>query len=292
MLGLDPDPAELLPEAVDAGTASHASEGSDPAEAAARAVAVHCRALIAAAGASCVAVKPQLACFERLGAPGRRALGDVCAAARDAGLLVLADGKRGDVPHTAAVYAQSLLGATPTPWGDVEGLGVDAVTLNPLLGRDSVEPFIAAARARGSGCFLLVRTSNPGAVELQDRSEGADCPPLHERLAALVEELGATSVGECGLSDVGAVVAATEPSLLARLRELMPHAIFLLPGIGAQGGAVEAVGAAFGPGRAAALVTASRSIAGPALAAGSAEAAREAAERLREAAWALAGGSG
>jgi orotidine-5'-phosphate decarboxylase len=213
----------------------------------------------------------------------------VCEAAVAAGLLVLADGKRGDVPHTAAAYAQSLFGATPTPWGDAEGLGADAATLNPLLGRDALEPFLAAARARAGGCFLLVRTSNAGAAELQDRGDGAACPPMHERLAMLVDELGAARVGECGLSDVGAVVAATEPALLARLRELMPRAIFLLPGIGAQGGGVEAVGAAFGPGRAAALVTASRSIAESALEAGSAEAAREAAERLRESAWALAG---
>jgi orotidine-5'-phosphate decarboxylase len=231
-------------------------------------------------------VKPQLACFERLGAPGRRALAEVCAAAREAGLLVVADGKRGDVPHTAAAYAQSLLGATPTPWGEVEGLGADAVTLNPLLGRDSIEPFLAEARPRGRGCFLLVRTSNPGAAEIQDEGPGE---PLHERLARLVDELGARGVGESGLSDVGAVVAATEPSLLARLRELMPHAIFLLPGIGAQGGRVEAVGAAFAPGPAASLVTASRSIVEPALAAGSAEAALEAAEALREAAWAVSG---
>ena len=291
MLGLDPDPGELLPEAVDAGTASHASEGSDPAEAAARAVVVHCRALIAAAGAACVAVKPQLACFERLGAPGRRALGDVCAAARDAGLLVLADGKRGDVPHTASAYAQSLLGATSTPWGDVEGLGADAVTLNPLLGRDSVEPFISAARARECGCFLLVRTSNPGAAELQDRSEAANCPPLHEQLAALVEELGATSLGSAACRTSERSWPRPSPRCWHGCREPMPHAIFLLPGIGAQGGTVEAMGAAFAPGRAAALVTASRSIAGPALAAGSAEAAYEAAERLRESAWALAGGS-
>jgi orotidine-5'-phosphate decarboxylase len=215
----------------------------------------------------------------------------VCAAARGAGLLVLADGKRGDVPHTAAAYAQALLGGTVTPWGEVEGLGADAVTLNPLLGRDSIEPFLAEARPRGRGCFLLVRTSNPGAAELQDSDDGGGCPPLHERLARLVDELGADGTGECGLSDVGAVVAATEPSLLARLRALMPRAVFLLPGVGVQGGRVEVLGAAFEPGPAAALVTASRSIVGPALEAGSSRPALEAAEALRESAWALSGPS-
>ena len=291
VLGLDPDPANLLPGAVEEASRDLVSDGRQAAELAARAVAIHCRELIAAAAPACVAVKPQLACFERLGAPGWRALAEACAAAREAGLLVLADGKRGDVPHTATAYAQALVGATPTPWGEVEGLGADAVTLNPLLGRDAIDPFVAAARARGAGCFVLVRTSNPGAAELQDRSDGASCPPLHERLAGLVDELGKTGVGACGLSDVGAVVAATAPPLLARLRELMPRAVFLLPGIGAQGGTVEAVGAAFGPGPAAALVTASRSIVEPALEAGSAEAALEAAEELRRAAWALSGGS-
>ena len=91
--------------------------------------------LIERAGPACVAVKPQLACFERLGAPGWAALEDVCAAAREAGLLVVADGKRGDVPVTAAAYGQALFGSTPTPWGEVAGLGADAVTANPLLGR-------------------------------------------------------------------------------------------------------------------------------------------------------------
>jgi orotidine-5'-phosphate decarboxylase len=288
VLGLDPDPAKLLPEAAAAANAETPAADATPSDRAARAVTAHCRTLIEATASACVAVKPQLACFERLGAPGWRALADVCAAARRAGLLVLADGKRGDVPHTAAAYAQALLGAVATPWGEVEGLDADAVTLNPLLGRDSIEPFLAEARPRGRGCFLLVRTSNPGAAELQDQS-GEDCPPLHERLARLVDELGADGIGECGLSYVGAVVAATEPSLVARLRALMPRAIFLLPGIGVQGGRVEALGPAFEPGAAAALVAASRSIVGPALEAGSSRPALDAAEALRESAWALSG---
>jgi orotidine-5'-phosphate decarboxylase len=131
---------------------------------------------------------------------------------------------------------------------------------------------------------VLVRTSNEGAAELQDSSAGG-APPLRERLAGIVDALGAEGVGECGLADVGAVVAATEPALLGSLRDAMPRAVFLLPGVGAQGGRAELLGAAFAPGRAAALIAASRSIAGPALEAGSASAAREAAEALRESAW-------
>jgi orotidine-5'-phosphate decarboxylase len=278
-LGLDPDPMRLLPQAV-----SDAPAHGSAAERAAGATALHCRALIEAAGPACAAVKLQLACFERLGAPGWAALADACQAARQAGLLVIADGKRGDVPHTAAAYAQALLGETPTPFGAVSGLGADAVTLNPLLGRDALAPVVEAARLSEAGCFVLVRTTNPGAAEIQDEVSGG-APPLRRRLARLVDALGAQGVGECGLADVGAVVAATEPALLAEMREAMPRAVFLLPGVGAQGGRAELLGPAFAPGPAAALVAASRSIVGPALEAGSAEAARKAAEALREAAW-------
>jgi orotidine-5'-phosphate decarboxylase len=270
-LGLDPDPAKLAGEG-----ASAVEPGAPPAELAASAVARHCRDLIERAGPRCVAVKPQLACFERLGAPGWFALEEVCAAAREAGLLVVADGKRGDVPVTAAAYAQALVGETPTPWGAVSGLGADAFTANPLLGRDALEPLVAAAEAAGAGMFALVRTSNPGAADLQDLP--APEAPLHERLAGLVDELSERLAGESGLSGMGAVVGATEPRHFARMRELMPRAIFLIPGVGAQGGKPELLGAAFSAGRAAGLVAASRGIAAdpdPAAAA----------ERLRQAVW-------
>src|SRR4029077_3745493 len=104
----------------------------------------------------------QLACFERLGAPGWSALADTVALARDYGLLVIADAKRGDVEVTAAAYAQAFLGETPTPFGPVPGLGADAMTVNPLLGLDSLRPLVDAARSRGPGGVLLGRPSNPG----------------------------------------------------------------------------------------------------------------------------------
>jgi orotidine-5'-phosphate decarboxylase len=199
-------------------------------------------------------------------------------------LLVIADGKRGDVPHTALAYGQALMGSTPSPWGDVPGLGADAVTANPLLGRDALAPIVDAARAADGAVFVLVRTSNPGAGELQDDAPGG-CEPLHMRLAALVRELGDEGPRSQGLVDVGAVVAATEPELLGTLREAMPHSIFLLPGVGAQGGRVELLAPAFAPGPAAALVAASRTIVDAALDAGDPEAARYAAERLRADTW-------
>jgi orotidine-5'-phosphate decarboxylase len=271
-LGLDPDPAKLVGEP----PSDPAAETAPAADRAAAAVAAHCRSLIERAGPSCVAIKPQLACFERLGAPGWAALEDVCRAARGAGLLVIADGKRGDVPVTAAAYAQALVGETPTPWGPVAGLGADAFTANPLLGLDALEPLVAAAETAGAGIFALVRTSNPGAADVQDLP--APLEPLHERLAALVAGLAERLMGKGGLSGMGAVVGATEPEHFARLRELMPHSIFLIPGVGAQGGRPELLGAAFAAGQASGLVAASRGIASdpdPAAAA----------ERLRNVVW-------
>jgi orotidine-5'-phosphate decarboxylase len=173
-------------------------------------------------------------------------------------LLTIADGKRGDVPVTAAAYAQALVGGTPTPWGPVAGLGVDAFTANPLLGVDALEPLVAAAAASGAGIFALVRTSNPGAADLQDIPSPRQ--PLHERLAEIVDGLSGRLLGEGGLSGMGAVVGATAPEHIARLRELMPRSVFLVPGVGAQGGRPDLLGPAFAAGRASALVAASRGI--------------------------------
>jgi len=240
------------------------------------AVLSHCRSLIERAGPACVAIKPQLACFERLGAPGWAALAEVCEAAQAAGLLVIADGKRGDVPVTAAAYAQALVGETPTPWGPVQGLGADAFTANPLLGEDALEPLIEAAAAAGAGIFALVRTSNPGAADVQDLPAPEE--PLHERLAALVDRLAPRLPGRGEMSGMGAVVGATEPEHIGRLRALMPRSIFLIPGVGAQGGKPELLGPAFSAGRASALVAASRGIA-------AADDPAAAAESLRAAVW-------
>jgi orotidine-5'-phosphate decarboxylase len=272
-LGLDPDPGGLPPDS--APDADLAEVG----ERAAAAVFEQCRWLIEQAGPACVAVKPQLACFERLGAHGWSALADVCAAAQAAGLLVVADGKRGDVPVTARAYGQALVGETETPWGPVRGLGADAFTANPLLGDDAVEVLVEAARDAGAGVFLLVRTSNLGAARLQDADVGGK--PMHEELAAIVAESAPVLTGESGLSGMGAVVGATAPQHLGRLRELMPDSIFLIPGIGAQGGKPEDLGPALAPGRpASVLVAAARSIAG-------ADDPAAAAEELRAAVWDL-----
>ncbi len=282
VLGLDPDPARLWPEAV-----AQAPADGPPARRAAAAVRAHCAALIDAAGPACVAVKPQLACFERLGADGWAALAATAEHARAAGLLVLADGKRGDISVSAAAYAQALVGSTPTPFGEAQGLGADAFTANPLMGIDALEPLVAGARAAGAGVFVLVRTSNPGAADVEDL-ELVEGGTVWERLARIVAELG--EAGPPGpLADIGAVVGATQPRHVARMRELMPRTPFLLPGIGAQGGRVEDLAPAWAAGRAGGLVSASRSIANAYESSdlAPAAAARAEAERLRDGAWAL-----
>jgi len=283
VLGLDPDPSALWPGLEEPLEGRHS-----PAETAGVAITAHCRALIDATAESCVAVKLQLARFELLGAAGWSALYDVAAHARLRGLLVIADGKRGDIDITARAYAGALIGGADTPFGTLTGLGADLVTVNPLMGRDAIEPFVTAARAAGSGVLVLVRTSNPGAADIEDLRLD-DGGAVWERVAAIVDELGRPGIGQSGLSDVGAVIGATEPEHLQRARELMGAASFLLPGIGAQGGRVGDLAAAFAPGRAGGLVSASRSIADAHRRNGGdpASAARAEAERLRAAAWAL-----
>jgi orotidine-5'-phosphate decarboxylase len=279
---VDPDPSALWPvdppphladRLHDAAAAAGVPAYREQLDTAA-AVLAHSLALIDAAAPACVAAKPQFAFFEQLGFAGWLALERVCAYVRESGLLLIADAKRGDVPSTAAAYARA-----------IANVRADAVTANPLLGRDALAPLVTTARETGAGVFMLVRTSNPGAADVLDL-ELATGEPLWERLARTADELGE---GE-PLTDVGAVTGATVPAHLARMRELMPRTPFLLPGIGAQGGTVDALAPAFAPGRAAGLVSASRSIAGAHQQHGGdpADAARREAERLREAAWKLA----
>lgn len=289
VLGLDPDPARLWPEALELADGTR-SRPPGAAERAARAVAAHCRLVLDAAAEQCVAVKPQVACFERLGAPGWEALREVTHDAAQRGLVTIADAKRGDIDISARAYAQAFFGATATPFGEVKGLGADALTVSPLLGGDSLAPLIEEARERGAGLFALVRTSNPGAADIQDR-ELAGGGTVSEALARLIDELGGPGVGDAGLSDVGAVVGATAPERLEALRALMAHAVWLLPGIGPQGGSGRDLAPAFAPGPAGGLVSASRAIVYAYERGGNggapAACARDEAARLRELIWGL-----
>jgi orotidine-5'-phosphate decarboxylase len=222
--------------------------------AAAVAFARFCRGLIDAVCPYVVAVKPQAACFEALGADGMRALEEVCDYASTAGLLVIVDGKRGDIGHTARAYASAYL----EPREDAAPLA-DALTVNTYLGRDSLEPFVTTCRRSGGGLFCLVKTSNPGAADVQDLTL-SDGRPVWHHVARLVAELGEEIVGECGLSSIGAVVGATFPRAVSEARRLLPQSILLLPGVGAQGATPADVARAFTSGPASALVTVSRSV--------------------------------
>jgi orotidine-5'-phosphate decarboxylase len=213
-----------------------------------------CCGIVDAVAPYAAAVKPQSAFFEALGADGVRAFEQVCHYARAAGLPVIADVKRGDVGSTARAYAQAFV----EPRGDAPPLA-DAVTVSPYLGRDALEPFLAAARRHGAGVFCLVKTSNPGGAEVQDVTL-SDGRLLWQHVAELVREWGEDLVGERGLSAVGAVVGATFPREVAEARKLMPQAVLLLPGVGAQGGTPADVARAFTSGPASALVSASRSV--------------------------------
>jgi orotidine-5'-phosphate decarboxylase len=205
------------------------------------------------------AVKPQLAFYERYGVEGLRAFVRTVQYAREAGLLVIADGKRNDIDSTAVAYAEAFLGApavfdTETP----SDFAADALTVTPFLGRDGVEPFLACARQHGKGLFVVVKTSNPSSGELQDLLVNGH--PLYEHLGALVAAWGANDVGKCGYSVVGAVVGATFPEQGRRLRALMPQTLFLVPGYGVQGATAADVVGCFDAAGQGALVNASRSI--------------------------------
>ena len=244
-------------------------------------VARFCCGLIDSVAPHAVAVKPQLAFFEALGPAGMAAFDQVCTYARRAGLLVVADGKRGDIGSTARAYAEAYLeGEPPRAY---------ARTVNPWLGRDSVEPFLCAVRRGGVGIFVVVRTSNASG-DLQD-AVLKDGRPMWHYVAGLVDEWGEGTVGEVGLNSVGAVVGATHPRAVAEARKLMPRSILLLPGIGAQGGAVSDLTRAFQSGPASALVNAARSINYAFRESGSdyREAAGAEAARLKQEIWAASG---
>ena len=246
VVGLDPVPDQLPVE-----LRGEAVLGRDHAAAA---CARFCCGIIDAVAPYAVAVKPQSAFFEALGSDGFRALEGVCEYARAAELLVIADAKRGDIGSTARAYASAFV----EPRGDAPSLA-DAITVNPYLGRDAMEPFLAACRRDGAGIFCLVKTSNAGGADVQD-VRLSDGTLLWQHVAGLVQEWGEDLIGERGLSAVGAVVGATFPREVAEARRLLPQAVMLLPGVGAQGGRPADVAAAFTSGPASALVSASRSV--------------------------------
>jgi orotidine-5'-phosphate decarboxylase len=199
------------------------------------------------------AIKPQAAFFEQLGPRGMEVLAEIIIYAREKGLLIILDGKRNDIGSTATAYAEGYLGTGgQSPWG------ADALTVSPYLGEDSLKPFIDVARQRSAGVFVLVKTSNPGGGMLQDLKTGDR--PVYAHVAEYVERTAVETLGDCGYGLAGAVVGATYPRQLAELRAAMPHAWFLVPGFGAQGGSAADVAGAFDGRGTGAIINNSRGI--------------------------------
>lgn len=200
-------------------------------------------------------VKPQAAFFEELGPAGCAALGAVIGHAREKGLLVICDAKRGDIGSTAEAYARGYLaGADPT----AANWAADALTVNPYMGDDTLQPFVNVARERGAGLYVLVRTSNSGSAKFQNRKTEGET--LYESVACVVEALSVACCPDQTYGPIGAVVGATYPEELAQLRRAMPHVPLLVPGYGSQGGTSADVAAAFDEVGLGAVVNSSRGI--------------------------------
>lgn len=256
-VGLDPRP-ELLPPSL---IAEARSRHEHPAEQACHAFTKFNFGILDAVAGACAAVKPRAACYEAYGGRGWQVLEATIERARQRSIPVILDAKRGDIGSTAQHYRAGLL--TESPGLDnaaaIPGLGADWITASPYLGQDSVAPLIGDV-AEGTGAFILVRTSNPGAADIQDQPIGTE--RLAEVVARLVHKWGADRLGSAGFSGIGAVVGATWPQEAAALRRLMPHALFLVPGYGAHGGSAEHAVAGATERRDGVIVNSSRAIIG------------------------------
>lgn len=206
--------------------------------------------IIDAVQAEVLGVKPQVAFYERFGYWGMKTFFDTMTYAQKKGLLVIADVKRGDVPSTAEAYAEAYLG---------QDSPANAITLNPLLGKDSLDPFIKLAQDNGKGLFVLVKTSNPGSKDFQDLVL-RNGKKYYEWVAERINEWGKPLIGQKGYSLLGAVVGATFPEQAAQLRTILKNNLFLVPGYGAQGAQVQDLKVCFKPDKSGALINASRSI--------------------------------
>lgn len=250
LVGLDPR-WEQLPEKMTLG------RSNDDGRVVAEVFETFCREIIDVVAPLVPAVKPQAAFFEQYGPEGMKCLARVIRYASSKGLLVVFDGKRNDIGSTATAYAQGILGR-----GSDRCWSADALTVNPYMGDDSLEPFVQVANEGGSGVFVLVKTSNPGGAKFQDLV--AEGEPVYRHVGKYVESLAAASCerNETPLSygSIGAVVGATWPGQLTELRAFMPHTWFLVPGYGSQGGAARDVAGAFDENGLGALVNNSRGI--------------------------------
>ena len=205
------------------------------------------------------AVKPQIAFYEMFGIPGMEAFKETCKYAKEKGMCVIADIKRGDIGSTAAGYSNAYLGKTTIGETMQEIYDVDFVTVNPYMGIDCVKPFIEDCKKYDKGIFILVKTSNPSSGELQDLKleNGKE---VYLEVASLVKKWGEDLIGNYGYSSVAAVVGATYPEQLSQIRKAIPNTFFLIPGYGAQGGKAEDIAIAFDKNKLGGIVNASRSL--------------------------------
>ena len=205
------------------------------------------------------AVKPQIAFYEMYGIEGLKAFKETCKYAKEKGMVVIADIKRGDIGTTAAAYSNAFLGKTDLNDNLYSAFDVEFVTVNPYLGSDGILPFIEDCRKYNKGIFILVKTSNKSSGELQD-IKTEDGKEIYVKVAELVNKWGKELIGENGYSSVSSVVGATYPEQLKILREVMPNSYFLIPGYGAQGGKAEDIALGFDSNGLGGFVNASRSL--------------------------------
>lgn len=251
VMGLDPR-YEMLPKCV---TEKYSLTLEDVSSA----IIEYNKALIDATYDIIPAIKPQIAFYEMFGIYGMQAFKETCSYAKQKGMIVIADIKRGDIGSTAQGYSNAYLGKTKI--GDIEEsiYDIDFITVNPYMGTDCVKPFIDDCKKYNKGLFILVKTSNPSSGELQDLKL-EDGQEVYKRVANLVENWGADLRGENGYSSIAAVVGATYPKQLQELRNIAPHTFFLIPGYGAQGGKPEDIALGFDKNKLGGIVNASRSL--------------------------------
>ena len=251
VIGLDPR-YEMIPEVI-------RNKYPQTLEGVAKAIVEFNKKLIDATYDIIPAVKPQIAFYEMYGLEGMKAFEETCKYAKQKGMLVIADIKRGDIGTTAKAYSNAFLGKTKI--GDKEEtiFDVDFVTLNPYMGLDSVKPFIEDCINYNKGVFILAKTSNPSSGDLQDVKLQAG-EEVYIKVAKLIKEWGKDLVGENGYSSVAAVVGATYPDLLEEIRKVVPNTFFLIPGYGTQGGKAEDIALAFDKNGLGGIVNSSRGI--------------------------------
>ncbi|MDR2590006.1 MAG: orotidine-5'-phosphate decarboxylase [Oscillospiraceae bacterium] len=256
VVGLDPDLQHIPPQILE----KHIAELGENLDAAARAVIEFNMNLIEALHDIVPAVKPQAAYYEILGAHGIQALKLTCDYARSKGMYVIIDAKRGDIGSTAEAYSEAYLGTIKVGSAEYAPFNADALTVNTYLGSDGLKPFIETAKKHDKAIFALVKTSNPSSGEIQDKM--VNKPPVHlyQTVGEMLEDISDDTIDVNGYTCAGAVVGATYPEELSRLRKKLKHTFFLVPGYGAQGGTAENVKGAFDENGNGAIVNSSRGI--------------------------------